>query len=148
MLISWRLVAAPGDNEVIMRWPGGQYMFTLNSLWDFCFVPTLWLRSHRFERPAGRHPHQTESLLSALPPNYICAFQVFLTPPPPRPPSLPHLQRKRVDGLPPIAFVSGVIELGWSTSEGAWGYMLHTKRARFRDPRHHHHRVGGRGNPV
>lgn len=106
-------------------------MFTLNSLWDF-FLQCRGFslsgsgqhHSHRFERPTEGHHHPTESLLSGCLQITFVPFRCFSLPPP------PHLQRQRVDGLPLIAFVAGVIELGWSISEGAWGYMLHTKRAR------------------
>lgn len=66
------------------------------------------------------------------------------------------LRRRRADGLPLIAFVAALIELGWRISEGAWGEggggcVLHTKRAGSHAPRHHRHRrhrrVGGEETP-
>lgn len=94
MLIRWWLLQAPvGHNpdDTTSRWPRGRCMFTLNSLWDLFFfrppvlrIPTLCPTvPHRCERPTGCRWHPTESVLSALPPNYICAFQVFLTTPAP-----------------------------------------------------------------
>lgn len=132
-------------------------MVTLNNLWDCVHCPpppgpSQQLSRCVFFREADMAATPPEGNLLSIPVIPPCAaFKLDscrsgVPPPPP-----PRLQCYSANGLPLIAFVAGVIELGRRISEGAWGYMLHTKRARStlqRSAASPSPASGRRGNPA